>query len=344
MDAFAGLLDRPRARRAFLLHVVMDPPWSIWVDDQAPLSVVAVLRGQAWMSAPDQPARRIGPAEFAVVRGPEPYRFADPSDEPPQVIALPGGRCITPSGESLFDALRYGVRTWGNSPTGGTELLVGAYEHVSELGRHLVAALPRLAVVPAAALDSPIVDLLAREIDRDAPGQQVVLDRLLDLLVVAVLRAWFTSAAGDAPGWFRANTDPVVGSALRLLQQDPARPWTVASLAAAVGCSRATLARRFTELVGEPPMSFLTSWRLALAADLLLEPDATVASVARRVGYANPYALSAAFKRVRGYSPREHRQRAGRTSAGRAAPTNPPASAEAARPSRPAEAAQPVSR
>jgi AraC-like DNA-binding protein len=308
VDGFTGLLDGPRARQAFLLHLVMDPAWSVWVDDHAPLSVVAMLRGEAWVSAPDLPATRIGPSDIAIVRGPEPYLFADPPDAPPQVIALPGGQCSSTKGESLDDRFRYGVRRWGNSPTGATEALVGAYEHVSELGRHLVAALPRLAVVPAGSLDSPFVDLLAREMDKDAPGQQVVLDRLLDLLVVAVLRAWFTSTGGDAPGWFRAHTDPVVGPALRLLQEDPARPWTNATLAAAVGCSRSTLARRFTALVGEPPMSFLTARRLALAADLLLEPDATIAAVARRVGYANPFALSTAFKRVRGHSPREHRR------------------------------------
>jgi AraC-like DNA-binding protein len=309
MDGFTGLLDGPRARQAFLLHLVMDPGWSVWVDDHAPLSVMAMVRGQAWVSAPDIPATRIGPSDIAIVRGPEPYLFADPPDTPPQVIALPRGQCTSPKGESLVDAFRYGVRRWGNSATGGTEVLVGAYEHVSELGQHLVAALPRLAVVPADTLDSPFVDLLARELDRDAPGQQIVLDRLLDLLVVAVLRAWFTSAADKAPGWFRAHTDPVAGPALRLLQEDPAHPWTNDSLAAAVGCSRATLARRFTRLVGEPPMSFLTARRLALAADLLLEPDATIAAVARRVGYANPFALSTAFKRVRGHSPRDHRQR-----------------------------------
>lgn len=310
MDGFTGLLDSPRARQAFLLHLVMAPPWSIWVDDRAPLSVMAMLRGEAWVSAPDIPVTRIGPSEIAIVRGPAAYLVADPPDTPPQVTALPGGQCTSTEGESLVDALRYGVRTWGNSPTGGTEVLVGAYEHVRELGQHLVAALPRLAVVPASALDSPFVELLAREIDKDAPGQQVVLDRLLDLLVVAVLRAWFTGAADNAPGWFRAHTDPIVGPALKLLQHDPARQWTTASLAAAAGCSRATLARRFTALVGEPPMSFLTGRRLALAADLLLEPDATIAAVARRVGYANPYALSTAFKRVRGHSPRDYRQRA----------------------------------
>ena len=87
-------------------------------------------------------------------------------------------------------------------------------------------------------------------------------------------------------------------------------PWSVRiqdRAALTVGVSRAALARRFTELVGEPPMSFLTGWRLALAADLLREPDATVGGVAREVGYGSPFALSTAFKRVRGITPREHR-------------------------------------
>jgi AraC-like DNA-binding protein len=92
-----------------------------------------------------------------------------------------------------------------------------------------------------------------------------------------------------------------------MLHEDPGHPWTVATLAARTGLSRAALARRFTELVGEPPMTCLTGLRLALAADLLREPDATVAAVARRVGYGSAFALSAAFKRERGISPHEHR-------------------------------------
>ena len=91
------------------------------------------------------------------------------------------------------------------------------------------------------------------------------------------------------------------------MHDDPAHPWTVAELAAEAGVSRAALARRFNELVGEPPMTFLTGWRIALAADLLLEPGATIGSVAHQVGYGSPFALSTAFKRVRGISPRQHK-------------------------------------
>src|SRR4029450_7506304 len=160
--------------------------------------------------------------------------------------------------------------------------------------------------------DSPLIPLLGEEIVKDEPGQEVVLDRLLDLLLIAVLRAWFSRPEAEAPAWYRAYGDPVVGRALRLLHNHPAHPWTVAELATEIGVSRAALARRFSELVGEPPMAFLTGWRLALAADLLREPDATVGAVARQVGYGSPFALSAAFKRVRGGSPRRDRLRGGR--------------------------------
>jgi AraC-like DNA-binding protein len=135
----------------------------------------------------------------------------------------------------------------------------------------------------------------------------VVLDRLLDLLLIAVLLEWFSRPEAGAPSWFAAQGDPVVGPALRLLHDYPAHPWPVSALAARTGVSRAALGRRFTDLVGEPPMAYLTNWRLALAADLLREPDATVAAVARKVGYGSPFALSAAFKRVRGVSPQQHR-------------------------------------
>lgn len=125
---------------------------------------------------------------------------------------------------------------------------------------------------------------------------------MLDLLTIAALRSWL--AREDAPAWYRAYRDPQVGTALRLIENNPAHPWTVGSLAAEVGLSRAALARRFTQLVGEPPMALLTEIRLALATDLLRGSDATIETVARRVGYSTAFALSTAIKRRYGMSPK----------------------------------------
>jgi len=186
-------------------------------------------------------------------------------------------------------------------------MLTGTYLLDGEVSQRLLRALPELLVLRDADWDCPLVPLMADEIVKDEPGQEAVLDRLLDLLLIAVLRAWFARPEAAAPGWYRAYGDPIVGRALRLVHHSPEHPWTVAELARSAGVSRAALARRFNDLVGEPPMSFLTGWRIALAADLLREPGATVGSVAPRVGYGSPFALSTAFKRVRGISPQQHR-------------------------------------
>jgi len=100
-----------------------------------------------------------------------------------------------------------------------------------------------------------------------------------------------------------AFDDPAIGDALRLLHEDPARRWTVAALAAKVGMSRAAFAARFTSLVGQPPLTYLTGWRITLAADSLRDTEATVATVARKAGYEDAFAFSVAFKRARGVSP-----------------------------------------
>ncbi len=118
-------------------------------------------------------------------------------------------------------------------------------------------------------------------------------------------------AGGDASSTVaRTQGDPVVSRALRLLHEDPAHRWSVAELASRTAVSRSSLARRFTALVGEAPMTYLTGRRITLAADLLRETDYTVESIARRVGYGNAFALSVAFKRVRGLSPTAHRRSA----------------------------------
>jgi AraC-like DNA-binding protein len=307
MDAVAGLLDGPRARGAFLLRSSMDPPWSLRIQDEAPLTLVALVCGRAVVIPDAGQVVTLGRGDVAIVRGPDPYTVADDPATAPQVVIHPGQRCTTPDGQELGGMRDLGVRTWGNSPDGATVMLTGTYQVDGEVSRRLLRALPGLLVLRDDDWDSPLIALLASEVVVDEPGQEAVLDRLLDLLLVAVLRAWFARPESEAPAWYRAYADPVVGPALRMLHNNPAHPWTVAALAAATGVSRAALARRFNDLVGEPPMTFLTGWRIALAADLLREPGATIGSVAPQVGYRSPFALSVAFKRVRGISPKEYR-------------------------------------
>ncbi|GGC03945.1 AraC family transcriptional regulator [Cellulomonas carbonis] len=334
MDPLADFLDGPRARGAFLLRQVMTAPWSVDVRDGAPLTLGVVRRGGAWFVPRTGEPVRLGTGDVVVVRGPEHYRIADSPTRLPQVVIHPGQRCTTVDGHDVSTTMTHGVRTWGNDPDGDDELLVGTYETQGEVGRLLTDALPRTFRVPADDdVTSAAVALLAAELDRDAVGQSSVLDRLLDLLLVHVVRRWLTdldpasggasegangetgehaSAAGPTTtrGWIGAQSDPVAGPAVRLLHEHPARAWTVASLAHEVGASRALLARRFHERVGQPPMAYLTTWRLALAADRLTTGSETVAAVARDLGWSSPFTFSAAFKRRYGLSPQHYRTHA----------------------------------
>lgn len=311
MDSLVSLLDGPRAKGAFVLRSVMEPPWSLRIQDEAPLTVVSIVAGHAWVTPDDTKPEKLVAGDVAVLRGPKPYTFADDPETPRDIIIHPGQVCTTLSGEDVAERMDLGVRTWGNDLNGSVTMLTGTYEMHSAVGDRLLRSLPDLVVLRAGTTDLPVIDLLNQEIGKEEPGQEAVLDRLLDLLVIAVLRAWFARPEADVPAWYLAYGDPVVGPAIRLLQNEPGRQWTVASLADAVGVSRATLARRFTELVGVPPMTYLTEWRIAVAADLLQHGSLTIGAVASRVGYGSPFALSTAFKRIQGVSPAQYRRAAG---------------------------------
>ncbi|MEV6263311.1 AraC family transcriptional regulator [Streptomyces sp. NPDC051784] len=310
MDTLSGLLESPKARGAFLLKSVFNPPWGLRIEDEAALSLVTVMHGSAWVLREGTEPVHITAGDVIVVRGPEPYTLADDPATPPTITIDPEQRCsTTTTGEDVATSMSLGVRTWGEPYGGGsTVLLSGTYQAPNEVGRRLLACLPAMLVQPASAARTPLIGMLAAEVDREDIGQEVVLDRLLDLVLIDVLRTWLREPGSGAPLWFRAQSDPAVGRALRLLHERPGEPWTVASLASAVGLSRAALARNFTDLVGEPPISYLTGWRLTLAAEMLREQDLSVAGIAAKVGYSGPFALSAAFKRERGVSPQEFRR------------------------------------
>jgi AraC-like DNA-binding protein len=286
--------------------MMMDPPWSMSIRDEAPLTLICQTHGSAAIVGESSGTVRLGAGDVALTRGSEQYVFADDPATTPMVVIHPGQRCTSLSGDDLRFEMSLGVRTWGNSVSGATRSVICAYEGRSEVSARLLDALPTVLVLRTDEWETPLVDLLAAEAGNDGPGQEAYLDRLLDLLLIAVLRTWFDRDE-NAPTWWHAEHDPVVGPALKLIYNNPAHPWTVANLAAAVGSSRAVFASRFTEQVGEPPIAFLTSWRLALAADLLRSSQATIAAVARQVGYSTPFALSSAFKRAYEVSPNAYR-------------------------------------
>lgn len=308
MDVLDDLLAGTRARGGVFNLTILDPPWGLHIVDEAPLALATLVRGSAWIIRAGQPPVRMEERDVAVLSGTEPYVVADQPDTVPNLRIHPGGICEPLPGAPIDYSARLGVRTHGGRPDGEAMVVSGTYEFEGDVGRRLLAALPPVLVVPAAEVAGHVMDLVLGEIQRDEPGQQSVLDRWLDLALITTLRAWFARPESHAPGWYQAQSDPVVGLALRLLHEEPAHPWSVVELADRTGVSRASLARRFSGLVGEAPMAYLTGWRITLAADMLRETTDTVESIARKVGYANAFALSVAFKRVRGTSPTAHRR------------------------------------
>ncbi len=142
------------------------------IQDEAPLCLVALTRGVAWLMPDEGNAQRLLPGDVAIMRGPDPYTLADDPGTDPQVIIVPGQECKTPDGEDVPLMQYMGVRTWGNSPEGSTVMLNGTYEMEREVSRRLLAALPPVLVLPADAWESPLLSLLASEIVKDDPGRR----------------------------------------------------------------------------------------------------------------------------------------------------------------------------
>lgn len=193
-----------------------------------------------------------------------------------------------------------------------TTLLCGVYEFERAWSHPLLDSLPDVVHVPARLGHHPrlraAVELLTAELDAEEPGGDAMVPALLDALLVYILRAWLADQGTEATGWALALRDPVVTTALRAIHEDPAQGWTVESLAARAGTSRATFARRFTAAVGEPPLAYLTRWRMIVAVRALRDTDAPLAAIARRVGYGTEYAFAKAFKRTHGVAPGRWRE------------------------------------
>lgn len=170
----------------------------------------------------------------------------------------------------------------------------------------LIEALPRLLHLPAGAVGAWVAPMLEQAVCESRlrrPGSAAVLERLSEMVFVDVARRYLESLPPDASGWLAALRDRHVGRAIGLLHQRPADPWTLDELGRQVGLSRSALHERFVDLVGQPPMQYLTNWRMQGGARLLREGNATVATIAQEVGYDSEAAFARAFKRLVGQPP-----------------------------------------
>jgi AraC-like DNA-binding protein len=306
MDVLTDLLQRSRAQGAAFLRTTAHGDWGLTFPGSAPLSVHALVEGEAhlWAREPDA-ALHVFPGDVVLVREHTPHHLAH----------LPGAQCV-PMADAM--AARAGI---GRSlcigdpdqPVAAT-FFCGAYRFEGDLCQSLLQTLPdTLRLRPAAGSTlRATMDLIAGEMLRDDPGQQTLLDRLLDVALVQILRDHFSTATAGAPGWFRASGDARIGAALQALHANPGHPWTVAELAEHALLSRSAFARQFTELLGVPPLTYLNDWRMALARERLRDSDARLASIGAALGYASEFSFAAAFKRHHGTAPGRWRHQAPR--------------------------------
>jgi AraC-like DNA-binding protein len=290
MDLLAAHLTRARASGGVFARTVAASPWGLRLPGSIQLALHAVVQGRAWLWLDDpQTAVELAPGELALVRGGPDHHIAHE----------PAAACLEPA---EFKARHANDGQGDDRRT--TVFLCGAYRFSGDVGEGLLGALPQILPLSAAVGDPlhDVIAVLSRELAASEPGQQTVLDRLLDILLILAIRTSFKTSS-SAPRWFRASADPRLSAALQAIHDNAARAWTVPELAAVSGLSRAAFARSFRRALGQAPMQYLTNWRMTLARDYLRTGQLTLAQVAERTGYASPYAFATAFRRDHGQPP-----------------------------------------
>jgi AraC-like DNA-binding protein len=279
MDLLYDHLMRARATGAVFARTVVAPPWGLRLDGSIQLAVHAVTRGRAWLWL-DDPSRGVEllPGEITLVRGGSPHFIAHQL----------GADCLEP-----HDFRTRHAQCAPAADHAATVFLCGAYQFSGDVGNGLLDSLPPLMTL-SYAIDEPlreVISLLSRELVAEEPGQQTVLDRLLDVLLVLAFRSDFQRSE-TAPRWYTASADPRLRVALQAMHEDPGHPWTVPELA-----------RSFREAIGQAPLQYLTEWRMTLARDHLRAGTLSLTSIASEVGYGSPYAFATAFRRHHGMPP-----------------------------------------
>jgi AraC-like DNA-binding protein len=203
---------------------------------------------------------------------------------------------------------RYAILRHGGRGGAPSTLICGAARFDHPAAHHLIALLPRVIRVtmtdaPQRAWIESTLGLMATEAREPQPGGESIVTRLADILVIQGIRSWIQRDPAAHTGWIGGLQDAQIGRAVMMIHREPARPWTVASLAAEVAMSRSAFAARFTELVGEPAMTYLARWRMHVATTWLRTEDLGLGELATRLGYRSEASFSRAFKRYIGIPP-----------------------------------------
>lgn len=323
MDVLSEVLSAVRLTGSVFFDVTATSPWVAEAPPSAQIAGIVmpgaqhaieyhvVTRGSCWISIVDgepfEPVR-LAQGDIAVI----------PHGEPHALSSSPGMRAQPnldihrrPSDD---DSLPFKLKTGSDGP-GDVHLVCGFFTCDVRPFNPLLDALPRFmrlgreASTATDGLLEQFVRFAAAEASNKRAGGQSILNRLSELMFVEAIRAHMDQLAGSNTGWLAGLQDPLVGRALTLLHARPAHAWTLEGLAAQSGASRSALVDRFTQLMGYPPIQYLTRWRMQLAAKRLTDTGDKVAAVAQEVGYDSEAAFSRAFKKFSGRSPGDWRSR-----------------------------------
>lgn len=311
-DVVTDILETLRLTTRVFGRFELGAPWAMQVPKGELLSFYVVARGSAWLELVDAPPNASAAAQTTatlsagdVVLLPSgaAHRLHDPSRTPAHIHHVNEGSCPRPDSSVP-------VRFGGTGPV--TSFMAGAFELVGGRQGALLQSLPPLLHMPAEVMAkvpqlAATVQLLLAESASVGMGTTIISARLADILLLQILRTRATPSECAERG-LTALADPAIGASLRSMHGRIDHPWTVESLARAVGMSRSAYSARFTELVGESPLQYLTRWRMTKAAQLLRDRPDAVSVIAEHVGYGNAAAFMKAFARTQGMSPGAYRR------------------------------------
>ncbi len=288
-----------RMRRSFYSRCEFTAPWGLELPAiPGSLMFHVVTAGRCWLEVEGGEPRLLQLGDLGLVPHGEGHRLVSE-------LGIPGAELMALPREEVSDRYEVIRMGGGGAPTG---LVCGTVRFDHPAAQQLVSLLPR--VINVEAWTSPETEwiastlrFMAAEAREPRLGGETVITRLADILVIQAIRSWIEQDPAAQTGWLGALRDPQIGRAISLIHRDPARSWTVASLADEVAMSRSAFAARFAELVGEPPMHYVTRWRMQAAVTWLREGDATLGELALRLGYQSEAAFSRAFKRFVGVPP-----------------------------------------